>query len=96
MNAVPTRSTGVSTYPVSLFILLRHAFRCVLDSMIRHTKAQHIDGAAALALPCLASETQWLAFSAHEKTAYNSNRRYLHFSKRLEALRCGKRTSTSP
>jgi SNF2 family DNA or RNA helicase len=38
--------------------------------MIRHTKAQRIGGAQALALPTLQSETVWLDMNTVEKTAY--------------------------
>ena len=39
--------------------------------LIRHTKAQRIGGAVALALPTLASETEWLTFSDAEKVVYD-------------------------
>ena len=63
--------------PTSVFlpVFLHRAFAtCIVKLkklIIRHTKAQRIGGAVALALPTLASETEWLTFSDAEKVVYD-------------------------
>ena len=63
--------------PTSVFlpVFLHRAFAtCIVKLkklIIRHTKAQRIGGAVALALPTLASETEWLSFSDAEKVVYD-------------------------
>jgi hypothetical protein len=54
--------------------LTRYAFDAAVDKLktlvIRHTKAQRIGGEAALSLPTLTAETEWLSFTPTEKMLY--------------------------
>ena len=58
--------------------------------MIRHTKAQRIGGEAALSLPTLTAETEWLSFTPTEKKLYDQARQHaLKNTKTKSALKSG-------